>query len=1323
MRKTLLLLFLFIGGCANSDFPFCCNPEGVASVPYVTTYHFDIGTGFSNIGGTTSFLTIFSRGDEIDLFNAANISEIPGMGAVAGTVLSLAGGPASGVVLQATDAAGNPVGDLFYNSLGGIPDFSTTSGTNVSGGFTLLNGPPGDIYFKAVQGGRGNGSVMVFGDSVSVANIGVVPVTQPVIGVTGVVRDFETGSPVTFGAGVSPLGLKGLNINSNGGTYSFVQLGSDSDFIFQVSPPASQVPPLFLTTYNRVNTDLASLSSQFAGAVDVTDDVNVFTTDFFTRLKTLTASTTGLTVDPALSILAGVNQDPDGTHRLFSYLDITDDSGNLLNFEPGGAPRVFYRGTYPDPSTGVSVPTWFFFKDPRVYWALSTGQATTIQIYWSLSTGQIASTGCHNDGKTCPPSDLGMATDGTFVAFNLPEGQVYLASMALEETPIGGGPNSYAGTEQTTIFSGGVTNENVTLNPLPLGQIGFYSPFFGQVTLPDKVTPVSFAQVYALGTAASFATSNPAGQFSYSAAQALFLNQGQYTIRTSASPGYVPTYQSNVSVDGSFHSLTLFPSSQVNGYISAAGLSGSFDPAKGILTGSIIDNGSLRATAGITLAATDLAGNPVGDIRYFDTHGLPILNSGSSKNGGYMIFNLPPGLIQVRAVSPDDSGNGLAEVYSGGIALADIHVNNSPPLTVLVSGATQDLNGAQVGAANLSILGEKTVFSSSNGLFSQLLSPYSTFFVKTTVAGGTFSTYNLFGTTGVDSPQTVFVATSASTLSAIAAGDATLSLPDLVNNGVIGGKVVTYGFTPASPVQGFSSMPLPSAGSWSQQRMVAGLFDGDNELDLAIVNELDNTLTILLGNGDGTFHPAVGSPLCLPLGTPMLPGQTCSTGAGPVAVRETDLNGDGVIDLIVVNKGLDSVTVLRGTGAGNFTLAALPLQLQSGSRPVGVSIEDFNNDQLTDLAVINSGSNSFTLIPGSGIFQFDMSHAKYFSTLGTNPVAVVSRDFNSDGNKDIAILNQGSGSVSVFLGLGNGYFSPAAGSPYTSPVIGSQPVSMAASDINGDGYFDLAVANSGSASVSILLGKPGGIFAPASGSPVSLSSSPQFILLTDVNLDNRLDLVTANADGTISVLTGLGDGTFFTPGTVYNAGGLGVNLASLELFDFTDDLVTDMVAFQGGTGNLLFFTGATVPLSGVTLASTNMAGVTEGSVRIRYLDQNSNIINGVSATDTSGRFLIFDVPPGPHDIFAKTGAAGNQWIKSYAGSATFGNIQMVPPQRKSILYSGLTGNLAGDQVVRNVPGVTVSVFGTGTTFLSSLLDSTFSFKADANHQLFIQLQR
>ncbi|HXN07181.1 MAG TPA: VCBS repeat-containing protein, partial [Nitrospiria bacterium] len=933
-------------------------------------------------------------------------------------------------------------------------------------------------------------------------------------------------------------------------------------------------------------------------------------------------------------------------------------------------------------------------------------------------------------------------TDGTFVAFNLPGEQVHLSAVALEETPITGGFIYYAGTQQATIFPGGVTNQNVTLNPAPLGQIGFYSPFFGQVTLPDKVTPVSFAQAYALGTTASLATADPAGQFSYSAVQALFLNQSQYTIRTTASPGYVPTYQSNVSVDGSFHSLILFPASQVNGYISAAGLSGNMDPAKGILTGNIIDNGSLRATAGITLAATDLTGNPVGDIRYFDTHGLPTLNSGSSKNGGYMIFNLPPGLIQVRAVSPDDSGNGLAEVYSGGITLADIHVNNSPPSTVQVSGATQDLSAGHanvpVAAANLSILGEKTVFSSSNGLFSQPLSPYSTFLVKAHAKNiaNAIDTYNIFGTIGVDSPQTVFVATSTDTLSAIAAsaiaaGDATLSLPDLVNNGVIGGKVATYGFSPAFPVQGFSATPLP-AGSWSQQRMVAGLFDADNELDLAIVNELDNTLTILLGNGDGTFHPAVGSPLCLPLGTPMLPGQTCLTGAGPVAVRETDLDGDGVIDLIVVNKGLNSVTVLRGTGAGNFTLVRQicktdpsgycpTLQLQSGSQPVGVSVADFNNDLLTDLAVVNSGSNSFTLIPGSGTFQFDMSQAKSFNTLGTSPVAVVSRDFNGDGNTDIAILNQGSGgSVSVFLGLGNGYFSPAAGSPYKSPDIGSQPVAMAAADINGDGYFDLAVANSGSASVAILLGKPGGIFAPASGSPVLLSSSPQYILLTDVNLDNRLDLVTANANGTISVLNGLGDGTF-TPETVYNAGGPGVNLASLELFDFTDDLLSDMVAFQGGTGNLLFLPGAMVPLSGVTLASTNMSGATEGN--IRYLDQNSNIIIGASATDVSGRFLIFDVPPGTHDIFAKAGAAGNQWIKSYAGSATFGNIQMVPPQRKSILYSGLTGNLAGDQVVRNVTGVTISVYGTGTTFLSSLLDSTFSFTADANHQLFIQLHR
>ncbi|MGH7273966.1 MAG: carboxypeptidase-like regulatory domain-containing protein, partial [Nitrospiria bacterium] len=142
---TLLLL-----GCEASEFPGRQTPfSGVTDVPFVTTFNFNFRTGLSNLSAADGVLSIISAGDLLNLISAANITQIDRYGIVGGVVTDPSGAPVEGVTLILTDSSGNVVGDVFYNGLGGTPDFVQTSGTTANGSFTIFNVPPGEVYLKA----------------------------------------------------------------------------------------------------------------------------------------------------------------------------------------------------------------------------------------------------------------------------------------------------------------------------------------------------------------------------------------------------------------------------------------------------------------------------------------------------------------------------------------------------------------------------------------------------------------------------------------------------------------------------------------------------------------------------------------------------------------------------------------------------------------------------------------------------------------------------------------------------------------------------------------------------------------------------------------------------------------------------------------------------------------------------------------------------------------------------------------------------------------------------------------------------------------------
>ena len=245
----------------------------------------------------------------------------------------------------------------------------------------------------------------------------------------------------------------------------------------------------------------------------------------------------------------------------------------------------------------------------------------------------------------------------------------------------------------------------------------------------------------------------------------------------------------------------------------------------------------------------------------------------------------------------------------------------------------------------------------------------------------------------------------------------------------------------------------PIAVGGQPQYVASGDFNGDGIVDLAVANfqSTSNSVTILLGNGDGTFYQAVGSPVAV--------------GSNPWFIAVADMNGDGKADLAMSNGGSGNVTVLLGNGDGTFT-AGLGSPLGVGSSARSIAVADFNGDGRPDVAVANYNDNTISiLVQNSGGTGFT---AKPNITLpaGTNPWTVVASDFNADGKADLAVTGFSSNKVYVFLGNGDGTFTQAPNSPVSA---GSGATGLLVEDFNHDGRPDIAVADQ-NGNVTVLQG-------------------------------------------------------------------------------------------------------------------------------------------------------------------------------------------------------------------------------------------------------------
>ncbi|MGA2740903.1 MAG: FG-GAP-like repeat-containing protein [Bryobacteraceae bacterium] len=485
--------------------------------------------------------------------------------------------------------------------------------------------------------------------------------------------------------------------------------------------------------------------------------------------------------------------------------------------------------------------------------------------------------------------------------------------------------------------------------------------------------------------------------------------------------------------------------------------------------------------------------------------------------------------------------------------------------------------------------------------------------------------------------------------------------------------------------------------------LAAGDFTGDQIADVAVVNPYSYAVTVLLGTQTG---------MLVPLTAPAKNVQFMKGMGMPSAVASLYFDGDTNLDLAVTNLmvGMDgTVTILLGDGMGNFTPGATQTV---GQDPTGIAVADFNQDGNMDLAVANAGDASVTILFGDGKGAISSTLTQK-TGIGMHPVSLAVGNFG--GSPGLAVVNQLDGTVTVLIGNGTGSFTPAPGSPFPvlPGVIGPPfpyPSSVAVADVNNDGYPDIVTTNVGTGNITVLLGNALGGFVPAAGSPIAVGANPMAVTAADFNQDGDPDLAVANyGSGTVTVLLGDGKGGFTAgPGSPFASG---ASPASIAVGDFSGNSRLDLAVANEGDNTVTVLLNTTVPSLTVVSGASFTAPVAPGS-SVTILGTNLAMATAMPpfsapAFTLDGTSVAISYPDNLQDVLALSYVSATQINAVMPGNALTGldTVTVVTP----------AGNQSGIvEVAQYAPGLfTANQNGKGVVmgeFMNALFQTSSTYQ-------------
>lgn len=484
--------------------------------------------------------------------------------------------------------------------------------------------------------------------------------------------------------------------------------------------------------------------------------------------------------------------------------------------------------------------------------------------------------------------------------------------------------------------------------------------------------------------------------------------------------------------------------------------------------------------------------------------------------------------------------------------------------------------------------------------------------------------------------------------------------------------------------------------------VAVGDIDGDGKSDLVVANTGTTTVSIFRNTSTaGTISFAAKVDF--------------TTGTAPQGVAIGDLDGDGKLDVAVADNGTSRVSVYRNLSTVGTVSLSTKTDYTTGVNPSGVAIGDIDGNGKPEIITANSTANTASVLRNTCTVGTISFATKVDFTTGTSPFAIAIGDIDGDGKRDVVASNNGVSTVSVLRNTATtGTITAGSFAAKVDFTTGTNPFGVAIGDIDGDGKPEIAAANSGAATVSVLrnTSTSGTLTAGSFATKIDFATgaNPFGVSLGDIDGDGKIDVAAANSNpATVSLLKNTATSGTITAGSFaakvdYTTAATPYNVA---IGDLDGDNKPDLATADFGAAKVSTFLN--LMGGGSTMTSANTATVCSGTALSLVLTSNvTSSYSWIAAdnTNTTGESTTTQTTTTLSDVITNTTAVAQTIIYTVTPTA---NTSTCPGTAQIVT---VTVNPA--PVMTSASTATICTGGTVNLTFSSSSGSTYTWVAANN---------